>query len=204
MSPGGAAFAVPEALALVLAIALPLERTAPRLRLLRPFLLSAGVGVLATAAAGVGVAARVAAAAALFAGAALVGPAGRRIAHHAPPAPGAAAGAVRRGALLPVAAALAILVLAVVLGAGLAPGREPVAIGLATALVGLFAASLRAPEPARLLLLFVPSAGTTLLASSLSAPPAALMVVPAMLPLAALGAGSAILARTASLPPEAP
>lgn len=203
MSPGTAAFAVPEALALVLAIALPLERAGPRLRLLQPFLLSAAIAVLATAASGAGVAARIAAAAALLAGAVLVAPAARRIAHHGPEAARPAGGPVRRGALLPVAAALAILVLAVVFGARLAPGREPVAIGLATALVGLFATSLPAPEPARLLLLFVPCAGTTLLAASLSAPPAALLVVPAVLPLAALAAGSAILARTASLPPEA-
>ena len=67
---------------------------------------------------------------------------------------------------------------------------------------GLLAASLPAPAPTRLLRLGLPGAGLALLAASLPGVPAALLVMPVLLPLLALLAGGAILGRIATLMAE--
>ncbi len=189
-------FAVAEAACLVLATGALAERATPAPRLVPPFLVAGAAGM---ALAPAGAAPRLLAALLLLATAALLPFASRRMAH--------LAAAVRErptaAPLARIAAALGLTVLAVIFAATSRPSGEPVAIALAVVLVGLLAATLPATLPQHLVRLALPGGGLALLAATLPGAPASLLVMPVLLPLLALLAGSAILGRVAGLPPDA-
>lgn len=185
-------FAVAEAACLVLAVGALAERAHPAPRLVVPFLVAASLGMAIGPAAA---APRLLAAIVLLAAAGLVPVATRRMAHLAAPARGRIAAAP----LARIAAGLGLTVIAVIFAATSHPSGEPVAIALAVVLAGLLAASLPAPPPTRLLRLALPGGGLALLAANLPGASAALLVLPVLLPLLALGAGTAILRRVATL-----
>lgn len=190
------AFAVAEAACLVLAIGALAERATPVPRLVQPCLVAGAAGMALGPAAPVP---RLLAALLLLATAALLPQAARRMAH-------LATAARVRPAIAPlarIAGALALTVVAVVFAATSRPSGEPVAIALAVVLVGLLAAGLPATLPQHLVRLSLPGLGLALLAATLPAPPASLLVMPVLMPLLALFAGAGILGRVAVLPPDA-